>query len=401
MSKMNVLSAKAVDATKPTDTLYKLSDGGGLYLWVTPTGARYWRFKYFYEKREKLLALGVYGDVSLKAARERRDAARALLKLDPPVDPSEKRRAEKLATADTFEAIAREWLAMQEKKLAPATFAKATWTFETLLFPFIGSRPIAALGPVDVLRALRRIEVKGNHETAHRARQRASQVFRYAVQTERAERDVTADLRGALAPVVTEHHASITEPALIGKLLRDIDAYTGSDVTRFALALAPLLFARPGEFRRAEWQEVTLEGAEPVWRIPAEKTKMRDAHIVPLAPQAVALLSELKLLTGRGKYVFPSALSATRSMSENTVNAALRRMDYSNEVMTGHGFRSMASTALNEQGYHPDLIELQLAHQERNTVRAAYNKAQRLTERRAMMISWANYLDGLRASAAK
>jgi integrase len=398
MAKLNLLTPTEVKAAKPTDKLQKLNDGGGLYLWVMKDGARYWRYRFFFEGREKLLALGVYPDVTLAEARDGRDDARKLLKGG--VDPSAKRQAEKLAHADTFEAIGREWLALQVRKLAPATYAKAVWTFETLLFPFIGSRPIAKLGPVDVLRTLKRIEAKGTHETAHRARQRCSQVFRYAVQTERAPHDVTADLRGALAPIVTEHHASITDPALIGKLLRDIDAYTGSDVTRYALKLAPLIFARPGELRRAEWSEFSLDGAEPVWRVPAEKMKMRDAHLVPLAPQAVAILRELHLLTGRGKYVFPSMLSAVRPMSENTVNAALRRMDYSNEIMTGHGFRSMASTALNEQGYHPDLIELQLAHKERNSVRAAYNKAQRLPERRAMMAAWATYLDGLRATAS-
>lgn len=245
---------------------------------------------------------------------------------------------------------------------------------------------------------LRRIEGRGIHETAHRARQRCAQVFRYAVQTERAERDPTVDLKGALAPVVTEHHSAITEPARVGELLRAIDGYTGHAVTAYALKLAPLMFVRPGELRHAEWTEFDLDGDEPHWRIPAEKMKMREQHVVPLAKQAVVLLRELQLLTSRGRYVFPSLRTGTRPMSNNTVNAALRRMGYAADEMTGHGFRSLASTCLNEQGYHPDLIELQLAHAERNQVRAAYNKAQRLPERRKMMEAWADYLDGLRIS---
>jgi integrase len=301
-----------------------------------------------------------------------------------------------LATADTFEAIAREWLALQKKKLAPTTFAKAEWTFETLVFPYIGSRPIAKLGAMDVLKVLKRIEGRGIHETAHRTRQRCSQVFRYAVQTrEHVARDPTVDLKGALAPVVSEHHASITEPASIGELLRAIDGYAGHVVTAHALKLAPLMFVRPGELRHAEWTEFDLDGAEPHWRIPAEKMKMGEQHVVPLAKQALELLRELHAVTGRGQYVFPSLRGGSRPMSENTVNAALRRMGYSTEEMTGHGFRSLASTCLNELGYHPDLIELQLAHAERNQVRAAYNKAQRLPERRQMMQAWADYLDGL------
>ena len=267
------------------------------------------------------------------------------------------------------------------------------------MFPYIGSRPIAKLSAVDVLKVLKRIEGRGIHETAHRTRQRCAQVFRYAVQTARAERDPTVDLKGALAPVAKEHHAAITEPARIGELLRAIDGYAGHVVTAYALKLAPLLFVRPGELRHAEWPEFDLDSAEPLWRIPAEKMKMREQHIVPLATQALGLVRELQSVTGRGRYVFPSLRSGSRPMSENTVNAALRRLGYSTDEMTGHGFRSLASTCLNEQGYHPDLIELQLAHTERNQIRAAYNKAQRLPERRKMMQAWGDYLDGLRAGA--
>jgi integrase len=375
---LNKLTRNALRAAKPSQKAYKLGDGGGLYLLVNPSGALWWRFKYQFEGREKLLSLGVHPHVSLQQARAMRDDAKKAVANG--VDPSAKRQAEKSSTANTFEAVAREWLALQAKTLAPVTYAKAVWTLETLVYPYIGSRPIAKLSATDVLKVLRRIEGRGTHETAHRTRQRCSQVFRYAVQTERAPHDVTSDLRGALAPVVSEHHAALTEPARIGELLRVIDGYTGHDVT-------------------AEWTELDLDAAEPQWRIPAEKMKMGEQHIVPLSLQAIALLRELQPLTGGGRYLFPSIRTRSRPMSNNTVNAALRRLGYTSDEMTGHGFRSLASTCLNEQGYHPDLIELQLAHGERNKVRAAYNKAQRLPERRKMMQAWADYLDGLRASA--
>ncbi len=392
-----MLTDTVIRAAKPREKAYKLFDGFGLYLEVTPIGSKLWRLKYRHDGRENRLALGAHLDTSLKQARERRDDARRLLAAG--IDPSSQRQAEKLATANTFEAIAREWLPLQEKKLAKSTYAKAVWTFETLVFPYIGSHPITKLGAMDVLKVLKRIEGRGIHETAHRTRQRCAQVFRYAVQTGRAERDPTVDLKGALAPVVSEHHASITEPKRIGELLRAIDGYTGHFVTAYALKLAPLLFVRPGELRHAEWTEFDLDSAEPLWRIPAEKMKMGEQHVVPLSTQALVLLRELHSVSGRGWYVFPSVRSGSRPMSDNTVNAALRRMGYTTEEMTGHGFRSLASTCLNEQGYHPDLIELQLAHAERNQVRAAYNKAQRLPERRKMMEAWADYLDSLRDCA--
>jgi len=390
-----MLTSTAIRAAKPTEKPHKLSDGGGLYLLVNPNGSQWWRLKYRFEGKEKLLSLGVYPHISLQQARSQRDEAKRAVANG--IDPSVKRQAEKSATANTFEAVAREWLTTQEESLAPATYAKAVWTLEKLVFPYIGSRPVAKLTASDVLKMLKRIEGRGTHETAHRTRQRCSQVFRYAVQTERAEHDVTIALRGALKPVVSEHHAAITEPARVGELLRAIDGYGGHIVTAYALKLAPLLFVRPGELRHAEWPEFDLDGHEPHWRIPAEKMKMGEQHVVPLSKQALVLLRELHPLTGRGSFVFPSLRSGSRPMSENTVNAALRRLGYTSDEMTGHGFRSLASTNLNEQGYHPDIIELQLAHAERNNVRASYNKAQRLPERRKMMQAWADYLDGLRA----
>jgi integrase len=250
----------------------------------------------------------------------------------------------------------------REDRLAPATYEKAVWTLTTLVFPYLGTHRIHKITAGDVLKVLKRIEGRGLRETAHRTRQRISQVCRYAVVTERAIHDVTLSLRGALAAVVTTNHAAITEPAEIGELLRSIEAYKGQAVTWSALRIAPLVFVRPGELRHAEWSEFNLEGEDPQWRIPAAKMKMREQHIVPLSKQAVKILEELKSLTGHGRYLFPALTTTTRCMSENTINLALRRMGYGHDEMTGHGFRSLASTCLNEQGYHPDLIELQLAH---------------------------------------
>lgn len=270
---------------------------------------------------------------------------------------------------------------------------------KTYLYPYLGSRPISAIAVQELLAVLRRIEARGKNETAHRVRSLASRVWRYAVATGSAERDITADLRGALAPVKVRNFAAIVEPARVGELLSAIHGYQGHGVVAaLALKLAPLVFVRPGELRAAEWSEFDLDGAE--WRIPAARMKMGEQHIVPLSRQAAEILRELHPLTSRGRYVFPSLLTRDRPMSENTINAALRRLGYGGDVQTGHGFRRMASTLLNEQGFPPDVIELQLAHAERNKVRAAYNKAQRLGERRNMMQVWADYLDQLRSSQA-
>lgn len=393
-----MLSDIAIRSAKPRDKAYKLGDGQGLYLLVNPNGSRWWRLKYRVNGKEKLLSLGVYPETSAKLAREQRDAARRQLAAN--VDPSEARQATKQSSQNSFELIAREWLTLQIKILSLRTYAKAVWTLEKLVFPFIGSRPIDTIKPVDVLRLLKRIEARGLNETAHRTKQRCSQVFRYGVATGRCERDVTTDLRGALAPVVSTNHASIKDPMQLSQLLRDIESYKGHIVTSYALRIAPHVFVRPSELRYAEWTEFDLDGASPQWRIPAEKMKMGAQHIVPLSSQVVTLLRELQALTGNGQYLFPAIHTTKRPISENTVNVALRRMGYDNETMTGHGFRSTASTFLNEQGWNPDLIELQLAHAERNKVRAAYNKAQRLPERRIMMQAWSDYLTTLRMGAA-
>ncbi|GLQ95143.1 integrase [Dyella acidisoli] len=390
------LTVLAIKAAKPG----KHFDGGGLYLHVQK-GGRYWRMKYRHSGKEKLLALGVYPEVSLSEARQRRDAARALLRDgdDPGAMKRVRKVADKVAASNTFDAIAAEWLKRQKPRMAEATFAKAKWTLDDLVSPWIGNRPIAEIDAPEMLRVLRRIEERGAHETAHRTKQRCSQIFRYAISTGRAKHDPTGDLRGALAPVVTKSRAAITDPQAVGELLRAIDGYGGGLVARSALKLAPLVFVRPGELRHAEWDEFDLDSA--MWRIPAGKMKMREEHIVPLPSQAIAVLRELHPLTGRSRYVFPGERNASRPMSENTVNAALRRMGFDKNTMTGHGFRAMASTCLNEMGWKPDVIERQLAHAERNKVRAAYNRAQYLDERKKMMQTWANYLDSLRDSVNK
>jgi integrase len=386
-----MLTETKIKAAKPRQKPYKLSDEKGLYLLVNPSGGRWWRLKYRYGGKEKKLSLGVYPDVGLKLARDKRDAERRVLGAG--TDPSAARRAERSATDATFRAVATEWLARQN--LGSATHDKAKWQLEQQLFPELGDKPIRAISAPDLLAVLRKIEVRGKIETAHRVKQRASQVFRYAIATGRGERDPAADLRGALTPLKPKNRAAVTHPAKVGELMRALHGYSGHPVTHAALRLAPYVFVRPGEIRAAEWTELDLEAAE--WRISADRMKMREAHIVPLSTQAVAVLRDIQPLTGAGKYVFPSLRTLKRCMSENTITAALRRLGYSGDEMTAHGFRAMASTLLNEQGFAPDVIELQLAHKERNKVRAAYNRAQRLEERRKMMQTWADYLDGLKA----
>ncbi len=388
------LSDVALKGAKPREKPYKLFDERGLYLLVDPGGGKWWRFKYRFDGREKLLSLGTYPDTQLKRAREKRDEARRAVADGN--DPSIARKAQRSAQADTFEAIAREYLALQAKKLDPRTLEKKTAWFEQHVFPWIGRWPIRKVKAPELLELLRRVEAKGKHETAHRIRSGLGNVFRFAISTSRAERDWSADLRGALAPVVTTNRAALTDPARIGQLLRSIDAYSGQPATEAALKLAPLVFVRPGELRAAEWSEVTLTGANPEWRIPAARMKMDEEHIVPLSRQALEVLQTLEPITRGGHYVFPSLRGAHRPRA-NTINMALRCMGYSAEEMTGHGFRAMASTLLNEQGLPPDVIELQLAHAERNEVRAAYNRAKRLPERRQMMQTWADYLDHLRS----
>lgn len=379
---------------KPKAKPYKLSDSGGLFLLIHPNGSKYWRQKYRFAGKEKTLAHGVFPEVPLKEARTKRDDARKLLING--VDPQalKKKRKETDLEADSFEAIAGEWFAKFSPKWAESHSSKILGRLEKDVYPYLGSRPIQEIRASELLQVLRRVESRGAIETAHRVRQHCGQVFRYAVATGRAERDLCQDLKGALPPPISVHHGSITDPKKIAGLLRALESYEGHHVTRCALQLAPLVFVRPGELRKAEWDEIDLDAAE--WRIPAVKMKMKQPHIVPLSTQAVAVLKEIGPLTGNGQYVFPSVRTRKRPMSENTVTGALRRLGYQPGEMTGHGFRSMASTLLNEQGWNRDAIERQLAHAEGDEVRAAYNYAQYLPERRKMMQAWADYLDGLK-----
>ncbi len=388
------LSDPEIRSAKPTSKPQRLFDGGGLYLEVAPAGGRWWRLKYRYGGKEKRLSLGVYPATGLKAARKKRDDARELLAAG--IDPSEQRRSAKLAQADTLEVVAREWIAKRSAKWAPSHCSRILLRLENDVFPWLGTRPVGAISAREILDCLGRIEARGAIETAHRVLGNFGQVMRYAVATGRAERNPAADLRGALPEVNPTHRSAITNPDRIGALLRAIDAYSGMFVTRCALQLAPLLFVRPGELRQAEWVEFNLDQA--IWTIPATRMKMRQDHIVPLAPQAVAILRDLQPLTSEGRYVFPGARTSARPMSNNAVNAALRRMGYPRDEMSGHGFRAMARTVLDEVLHvRTDYIEHQLAHAVRDPNGRAYNRTAHLVERRNMMVAWANYLDQLKA----
>lgn len=393
------LTDPAAKKAKPKDKPYKLTDGAGLYLEVMPTGAKYWRLKYRHAGKEKRLALGVYPEVSIAAARIAREGARADIRAgrDPSAERRAKRAHDALIGRETFGAVAAEWLENKRAAMAPATEIKARWYLT--LASELDHKPMASITPREILDVLRKIEARGTNETAHRVKQRIGQIFRFAIAEHRpgVTRDITADIRDSLAPVLVTNRAAVTDPAAVAELIRAIYSYAGQPATEAAMKLAPLLFARPGNLRAMEWSELDLDAAE--WRIPAGKMKMREAHVVPLATQAVAILRDLQRLTGTMRYCFPSLRTPDRPMSENTINAALRRLGFDKDTMTGHGFRALASTRLNEMGWPPDVIERQLAHAERNKVRAAYNRAQYLAERRTMMQAWADYLDGLRGGA--
>lgn len=392
------LTATAIQNAKIGDKPVRLFDGGGLYLELTPTGGKWWRFKYRYGGKEKRLSLGVFPDVTLRAARSRRDDARRLLA--DGIDPGENRKAVKAARADraanSLEVVAREWHGKYSQTWVDAHGGRILRRLERDIFPWLGGRPIAEITAPELLAVIRRIENRGALETAHRALANCGQVWRYAIATGRAERDLSADLRGALPPVRGEHFAAITDPTRVGALLRAIDGYEGTATVRHALRLAPLVFVRPGELRRAEWPQIDLEAAE--WRYTVTKTQTE--HIVPLSTQAVAILQELHKVTGTGRYLFPGARSTKRPMSDNAILAALRRMGIEKDEMSGHGFRAMARTILDEVlGVRPDYIEHQLAHAVRDPNGRAYNRTAHLPERRKMMQQWADYLDKLRDGA--
>jgi integrase len=388
------LTPKGEKTAKP----YKLSDAGGLYVEVTPAGGKWWRLKYRFAGKEKRLSLGVYPEVTLAKARERRDEARR--RLADGIDPSEHRKATKAAgierAANSFESVAREWFSKQKPTWNDAHADRILSRFERDVFPWIGARPIAEVTAPELLTALRRIETRGALETAHRALGNCGQVFRYGVATGRCVRDPSGDLRGALPPVKGQHFAAVTEPAQVGALLRSIHGYSGTFTVQCALRLAPLVFVRPGELRKARWEDIDLDASQ--WGFHVTKTDV--GHIVPLSKQAVAILRELHALTGRGEFVFPGARSRERPMSDNAILAAMRRMGIAKDEMSGHGFRAMARTILDEVlGFRPDFIEHQLAHAVRDPNGRAYNRTAHLPERRKMMQAWADWLDRQRVGA--
>jgi len=395
------LSALAVKAAKGRDKQYKLADSGGLYLLIKPSGQRYWRMNYRHVGASKTLAFGVWPDVDLVTARAKRDEARKLLAkgIDPGAQARLDRIAASIATANTFGAVTDEWLDKITKDgLAEATLKKIRWLL-TQITPALGTRPIAEISAPELLMALRKIEAKGRYDTAQRLRSTCGQIFRYAIATARAERDISNDLRGALVAHKVTHRAAILKPIEAGALLRAIETFEGHSLTKTALRLLPHVFVRPGELRHAEWDEFDLDGA--IWTIPAHKTKMRRAHAVPLSRQALVIIAGMETDATFSTYLFPSLRSGKRPMSENTINAALRRLGYAQDEMTGHGFRAMASTLLNEMGtWNPDAIERQLAHADGNSVRRAYTRGEYWDERVRMMQHWSDYLDQLREGAA-
>jgi integrase len=399
------LTDLAIRNAKPAAKPVKLSDGGGLFLLITPAGGKLWRLKFRVDNKEKGLALGSYPAVGLAEARKRREEAKAQLAqgLDPAREKKRAKLKAQMQAADTFRAIATEYCAKRKKDGAKA-WAKATATRSEyllgLLMPSIGSLPIGDIEPVEVLAAIRKIEKKGNLESARRTLQLASLVFRYAVATARLRSDPTRDLKGALLTPTVKHYAAITDEKQVGELLRAIDGYEGQGLARLAMQIAPHVFVRPGELRHAEWKEIDLDAA--LWVIPPQKTKMRKPHHVPLSRQVVGLFRQVHMASGPNGYVFPSIRTLARPMSENTLNAALRRLGYTSDQMTAHGFRSTASTLLNESGkWHPDAIERALAHGDGDKVRAAYHRGAHWKERVEMAQWWSDYLDSLRGEGVK
>lgn len=392
------LTDTAIRQLKPGTKTRKVADEKGLYLELSPSGGKWWRLKYRFQGKENRLSLGVYPEVGLKFARERRDEARRLIAGG--IDPSAHRKAAKRVAveqaANDFETIAREWFSKYAAAWADSHKDRLLRRLERDVFPYIGGRPVAEITPPELLRVLRRVEER-TVDTAHRALRSCGQVFRYAIATGRCTSDPSRDLRGALAANVSgSHFAATTEPKRLGQILAAMDAYPGTPVVRAALRLAPLVFARPGELRAAEWAQIDLRRA--TWEYVSSKTK--QPHVVPLSTQAVAILTELHQVTGRGAKVFPGARSASRPMSENAVLVAMRSMEIGKDEMTGHGFRAVARTILDETlGFRPDVIEHQLAHAVRDPLGRAYNRTQHLEERRRMMQDWADHLDKLRSMA--
>ena len=403
------LSDMKIQKAKPNDKSITLFDGGGLFLMVTPSGGKLWRFKYRFNGKEKKIAFGSYPEISLQDARQRRHDARKLLANN--VDPGAVKKALKESRADSdansFEVVAREWHKKFKESWSPSHAHVTITRLERDIFPWLGKRPISEIEAIEVLTVLQRIESRGAIETARRMKIVCGQVFRYGVATGRAKRDQTADLKGALKPVICKHMAALTDPKEVAPLLRAIDDYKGSFVVKCALQLAALFFVRPGELRAAEWSEINFDTAE--WNIPVERMKLPlktkqerkgQSHLVPLSNQAIAILKELQPLTGYSKYVFPSHRTPLRPMSDNAVLSALRRMGYAKDEMSGHGFRAMARTILDEVlQVRPDFIKHQLAHAVRDPNGRAYNRTAHIDERKKMMQKWSDYLDGLKTGA--
>ncbi|MHC1698736.1 MAG: tyrosine-type recombinase/integrase [Geobacteraceae bacterium] len=393
-----------IKTAKPKEKDYKLTDGGGLYLLVTSGGSKLWRFKYRFDGKEKLLAIGVYPDISLAEARDRRQEARNLVANG--IDPSAERKAAKQKRADlkanSFETIAREWHEhmVENKEWSDEHAATIMNRLTQDIFPWIGSKPITEVTAKEIKAILDRIRSRGVIETARRALTIMGQVYRYAMSVDRAHYDISAGFRGYLPAIskTRKHMAAVTDPKELAPLLRAIDTYQGGHVAKCALKLLPLVFVRPGELRHMEWSEIDFDAAE--WNIPGQKMKMKEPHLVPLSKQAIAILKEIQPLTGNSKYVFPSTRSFARCMSDNTINASFRRMGFDGDTITGHGFRATARTILDEVLHQRiDIIEHQLAHAVRDPNGRAYNRTSHLTERRRMMQQWADYLDKLKSGA--
>lgn len=391
------LSDVSIRNAKPLPAQYKLHDAGGLFVIVKPSGGKLWRLKYRYNGKEQQLSIGIYPTVGLKEAREKRDEAKKLLAagVDPGADKKRKSVAAKMVADNTFSGVAGELIEKREREgLAEATLVKTRW-FLSLLEPAIGKRPISEIEPFEILAVLKAIEKQGNHETAKRVRAFAARVFRYAIVTSRARVNPAADLGEAIIAPQVRHHSAIIDPKAVGGLLRAIEGYEGHVTTKLALKAAPHLFVRPGELRHAEWSEIDFDAA--VWRIPAAKMKMRREHVVPLSRQVISILRDAEAVRGHSPYVFPALRTWQRPMSENTLNAALRRLGFTTDEMTAHGFRSTASTLLNESGkWSVDAIERALAHKDSDAVRSAYHRGPHWRERVEMAQWWSDYLDRLR-----
>ena len=387
------LTVKAIENFKPKSTSYRKFDQKGLYIEVFTNGSKLWRYRYRFDGKEKRLALGAFPEVSLATARDLRDQAR--VKLREGIDPGVVKKKEQAAINNTFQSIGQEWTEHMRESWSASHVKDVESRLRVNAYPYLGDKDVRVITPAEVLSVVRRVEANNKYELAKRVLGCCSQIFRYAVATSRADSDPCRDLRGALKPYTSKSFAAITRPKEAGALMRAIDAYRASGIVQNAMKLSALTFCRPGEIRKAEWAEVDLDEKE--WRIPAHKMKAKQEHRVPLSRQSIEILEQMKAISGNGVYVFPNGRTKDKPMSENAVLAALRNMGYTKEQMTPHGFRAMASTLLNELGnYRPDIIEAQLAHKEGDKVRAAYNRAQYMQERRQLMQDWADYLDSLR-----